>query len=254
MSGVTYRDATAIVQLVFFLPYLVSGSYLCQKHGWSRSGGWLIVVIFSVLRLISASFQIATIWHPTRSVYSGALVTASIGVGPLVGISIGMLRRLNGHLPRQIPRLVFVLLFAASLTGIGIASGSSSITPPANSPSPFVPNALTKTAIIIFTVEYLVTGGLFFYILSNKQYLPGQEVRLLASVALSAPFVIIRLIYGLLASFSPDLRFNLLIGDTTLYFILSVLAEIIAVGISVVAGFILPVMPEPRTPTSRRKA
>ncbi|KAI0905632.1 hypothetical protein F4823DRAFT_610194 [Ustulina deusta] len=94
MGVVTYRDATAIVQLVFFVPYLVCGLFLCHKHGWRQRGGWFIIVLFSVLRIIGAAFQLVTISQPTRSIYAGALVTEAIGIAPLIGISIGMLARL----------------------------------------------------------------------------------------------------------------------------------------------------------------
>ncbi|KAI1364091.1 hypothetical protein F5Y08DRAFT_307902 [Xylaria arbuscula] len=244
MGTVTYRDATAIVQLIFFASYLPCGLFLCHKHGWRRRGGWLIIVLFSILRIIGAGFQLATISTPTRSVYAGALVTESIGVAPLIGISIAMLGRSNGHLERPIHRIFFVLLFVASLTGIGIASGSASIPVPSGSPSPFTANYLTKTAVAIFTAEYVVTGVMFFVIFVRRIDIPSLERRLLVCVAVCPPFVVARLVYGLLAAFSGDLKFNLLIGDTTIYFILSVLAEIIAVGISVVVGLSLPKMTE----------
>jgi hypothetical protein len=94
MPDITFRDATAIVQLVFFVPYLACGFFLCRKHGWHRSGGWSIIVIFSVLRIIGAAFQLVTISQPTRSIYAGALVTEAIGIAPLIGINAGMLARL----------------------------------------------------------------------------------------------------------------------------------------------------------------
>lgn len=140
----------------------------------------------------------------------------------------------NEHLHKPIHRITFILVFIATLAGIGIASGSASVPVPANSPSPFASNYLTKTAVIIFTVEYCLSGLLFAIIFRQRVDIPLSEIRLLVCVAVCSPFVIIRLIYGLLAAFSSDLKFNLLVGDTTIYFILSVLVEIIAVGISVV--------------------
>ncbi|KAI0197521.1 hypothetical protein F4808DRAFT_438948 [Astrocystis sublimbata] len=240
MTDVTFRDATAIVQLLFFVLYLVCALILCRRHGWHRSGGWSIIVIFSLLRLIGASFQLVTLSHPTRDIYAGALVTESIGIAPLIGISAGMLTRLNDHLYRQIHRIYFVLIFAASLTGIGLASGSAAITPPPNSPSPFVANYLTKAANVVFATGFAGIVVIFFVILAHKVELPRMEVRLLAAVATASPFVAIRLVYGLLFAFSPDLRFNILVGSTLIYFLLSTIPEIIAVGISVVVGLTLP--------------
>lgn len=153
----------------------------------------------------------------------------------------------NGHLQRPIHKIYFILLFVASLTGIGIASGSASVPVPPGSPSPFISNYLTKTAVAIFTAEYVATGVVFLAIFVQRIDIPSLEKRLLVCVAVCAPFVIVRLVYGLLAAFSEDLKFNLLIGNTTIYFILSVLAEIIAVGISVVVGLSLPKTLEPDT-------
>ncbi|KAK5633298.1 hypothetical protein RRF57_009012 [Xylaria bambusicola] len=146
----------------------------------------------------------------------------------------------NGHLQRPIHKFFFILLFIASLTGIGIASGSASVPVPPGSPSPFISNYLTKTAVVIFTAEYLAAGLIFFIIFAQSIDIPSTEVRLLTCVAVCSPLIIARLVYGLLAAFSNDLRFNLLIGNTTIYFVLSVLTEIIAVGISVVVGLSLP--------------
>ncbi|KAI1186489.1 hypothetical protein F5B17DRAFT_403568 [Nemania serpens] len=243
MGGVGFRDATAIVQLVFFVPYLTCALFLCHKHGWYRSGGWSIILIFSLLRIIGASFQLVTISHPTRSIYAGALVTEAIGIAPLIGISAGMLRRLNGYLRKPIHRAFFVLIFIASLTGIGIASGSAGITPPPNSLSPFVANYLTKAADVIFAAEFVGTIALFFILLAHQAEIPRVEIRLLVAVAACSPFVAIRLVYGLLFAFSGELRFNILAGSTLIYFLLSVIAEIIAVTISVVVGLSLPKAP-----------
>ncbi|KAI0432012.1 hypothetical protein F5Y09DRAFT_329958 [Xylaria sp. FL1042] len=143
MSHLTFRDATAIVQLILFVVYLASGIFLCHKHRRRRSGGWSIIVIFSLLRIIGASFQLATIFFPTRSEYAGALVTESIGIAPPIGTSAAMLARL--------------------LTGVGVASASASVPTPPNSPSPFVANHLTKVADVIFTVEFFVYGLLFAF-------------------------------------------------------------------------------------------
>lgn len=90
----TYRDGVAVIQLFFFSIYLCLGFVLCRRHGFRRSEGWVILLTFSILRLLGASFQLASINHPTDSVYGGALICEGIGLVPLTLLNLALFRRL----------------------------------------------------------------------------------------------------------------------------------------------------------------
>ena len=90
----TYRDGVAVIQLCFFAIFLVFAFVLCQRHGYRRSEGWVILITFSLLRLLGASFQIASINYPTDSVYGGTLICEQIGLAPLTLLNIGLFGRL----------------------------------------------------------------------------------------------------------------------------------------------------------------
>jgi hypothetical protein len=89
----TYRDGVAVLQLVAFVVYLGCAFLLCSRHGFSRSSGWVILITFSLLRILGASFQLATINYPGRAAYGGALICQSIGLSPLTVLNIGLLSR-----------------------------------------------------------------------------------------------------------------------------------------------------------------
>lgn len=89
----TYRDGVAVAQMVCFAIFLGFGFLLCSRHGFSRSSGWLILLTFSILRLLASAFQLATINYPSRSVYGGALICQSIGLSPLTVLNLGLLSR-----------------------------------------------------------------------------------------------------------------------------------------------------------------
>jgi hypothetical protein len=89
----TYRDGVAVIQLVAFTIYLAFSFVLCWRHGFRRSEGWVILVTFSILRMLAACFQLATINHPTRSIYGGALICQGIGLAPLTLLNIGLFGR-----------------------------------------------------------------------------------------------------------------------------------------------------------------
>lgn len=89
-----YRDGTALLQLFFFVLYLVSAIFLIKKNRAGRDGTWYIYITFSLLRIIGAGFQFATIYHRQYEVVAGAVVCAAIGVAPLTMLNIGMVERL----------------------------------------------------------------------------------------------------------------------------------------------------------------
>jgi hypothetical protein len=90
----TYRDGVAVIQLFFFSIFLCLAFVLCHRHGYRRSEGWFILIPFSILRLLGAGFQLASINHPTDSIYGGALICEGIGLAPLTLLNLGLFGRL----------------------------------------------------------------------------------------------------------------------------------------------------------------
>jgi hypothetical protein len=93
-SVFTYRDGVAVIQLVAFTIYLGFAFVLCWRHGFRRMEGWVILVPFSILRVLAGCFQLATINHRTRSIYGGALICQGIGLAPLTLLNIGLFVRM----------------------------------------------------------------------------------------------------------------------------------------------------------------
>lgn len=89
----TYRDGVAVIQLVFFATYLCFGIVLCVRHGFRRSEGWVILVTFSILRVLAASFQLASINSPSNATYGGALICQGIGLAPLTLLNLSLFVR-----------------------------------------------------------------------------------------------------------------------------------------------------------------
>jgi hypothetical protein len=90
----TYRNGVAVIQLFFFSIFFCFAFVLCHRHGFRRSEGWLVLIPFSILRLLGAAFQIASINYPTDSIYGGALICEGIGLAPLTLLNLGLFGRL----------------------------------------------------------------------------------------------------------------------------------------------------------------
>lgn len=90
---ITYRDGVAIFQVVAFVPTLAFGIILAMRHGFAKSSGWVLLITFSLCRLIGAICQLIAISHPSTGVYTAAIVCISIGLSPLTLICLGLLTR-----------------------------------------------------------------------------------------------------------------------------------------------------------------
>lgn len=100
------------------------------------------------------------------------------------------------------------------------------------------PGALVKVSmgifIAVFVITALITSRLFFTL--NSRLRRFQKKLFLAS-ALSAPFLVVRMVYSALGDYdSNDNRFSLLNGNTTIYLCMDVLEEIAAMVITMALG------------------
>jgi hypothetical protein len=111
---------------------------------------------------------------------------------------------------------------------------------------PFDLNPETKAAIVIFCSVF-VTVVIFLCIISLQiSHIRSGEKRLLLAVAISSPFLSIRLVYSLLCDFSRNNNFNPYFGNTTIYLCMAVLEEL-AVATTctcIVTGLTLQVIPK----------
>ena len=90
---ISYREAIAIVQVIFFVPACIGGIILASRHGFAKSSGWVLLITFSLLRLIGAIFEIISVDKPTKPVITGAIVCISIGLSPLTLMALGLTSR-----------------------------------------------------------------------------------------------------------------------------------------------------------------
>ncbi|KUJ22316.1 uncharacterized protein LY89DRAFT_575798 [Mollisia scopiformis] len=237
----TYRDAVAIIQLVPFTIYLGFAFALCFRHGFRRSEGWIILVTFSTLRVLAASFQLASINDPTNSVYGGALICQGIGLAPLTLLNFALFVRVNKFV-NTIHQKIFSAISLLAIAGIVLAiyGGIES----ANSPT-LATNDLLKASVILFVASYLAFVCIFLIFLRQWHIIPSGEQKLLLCFAYCAPFMVVRFLFSILGTYVESLRsqFGVLTGDVTVFLCMAVLEEIIVVALFVYTGMRLERLP-----------
>ena len=147
---------------------------------------------------------------------------------------------IEGRIPLRPLTLVTILAFIGLFLGIAgvstanvtyaVVDGHLSYT--------YHPGTLVKASmgifIAVFVITALITSWLLFTLQSRSRRF--QKKLFLAS-ALSAPFLVVRLVYSALGDYDfNDDRFALLNGNTTIYLCMDVLEEIAAMVITMALG------------------
>ncbi|RDW88755.1 hypothetical protein BP6252_00787 [Coleophoma cylindrospora] len=247
--AVSYRNAVSIAELVVYLPSLAVALLLCSRHGFGRSSSFFFLVIFALARVIGPCMELATISDPTNvGLYEGVVILQSIGLSPLMMSTTGLLSRLLGNIQKstdtflktQMLQLVELVIIVALILGIvggvqsssGIAQGS------------YHPNGLNKVGIALFIASFaaivLATIALTFSVAHADQ----GEKRILVAVAISLPFMLVRLFYSIMVTYTTDKTFNQLTGSVTVLLCVALIEEFIIVVIYEVVGLTLPQVPK----------
>ncbi|CZR60777.1 uncharacterized protein PAC_10673 [Phialocephala subalpina] len=242
---ISYREAIAITQVVFFAPALLGGIFLALRHGFSKSSGWVLLITFSLLHLIGAILEIISIEHPSKSVITGALVCISIGISSLTLICLGLLARVNQSAEMPISRSIFQILSTISLAGLCLGVyGGTQLADTTNAANFTYYISYSKIAIGIFTGIFVVAFLMFLFLTTKLSYIPPGEKRLLLAVGLSYPILVIRFTYSLFVDFAGDKKFNSFFRDATFYLCMAVLTEFVVVVICEMTGFALRKLPK----------
>lgn len=93
MGSVTYRDGISILELIAYLPALFVAALLVYRYGIRRSGGFIFLVIFTIVRIVGACCELATINNASTGLYIAAAICSSIGLSPLLMTCSGLLSR-----------------------------------------------------------------------------------------------------------------------------------------------------------------
>ncbi|KAH8171985.1 hypothetical protein LIA77_08753 [Sarocladium implicatum] len=242
MAHLNDQDRIAAFQLAIWTIFLFGAIFLCTKHGFSRSSGWVLLVILSLARIIGSSMRLATINDPTNvDLYTGWAVCSGLGLGILVGVGVGVMGRLLDSIRRErghalittnmqrIVKLVTlgaIVLFIVGGTQADYTMGKDGV-PKIEYPTLSKVGVGIMIAILVFSVLEAL------YLTTVRSSIPEGEKRILAAVWLAMPFVVMRLVYSVilvLGGYSPSTWFSL--G-------MEVIMEIIATIIFEVMGFTL---------------
>ncbi|KAL1894922.1 hypothetical protein Sste5346_005609 [Sporothrix stenoceras] len=258
--SLTIYNKISIIQLVFFVPSLAIAIILSYRHGLRRSAGWIYLVILSLMRIIGASMELATISSPDNvSLLTGAQILQNIGLSPLILLLLGLITRIYTGMPENrrpsIPNarilrlLQLLVLVGLILSIVGGTSMSSTVGDELNKGETisYTVNSESKAGIALMIIGYVLLLLSALVISTKLGAIVDGEKRLLLAVFVVLPFVFVRLLYSILSAFdSSNANFRQFGGSTSAGYVvlgMCTVMEIISVIIFEVVGMTLPYVP-----------
>lgn len=245
--ALTERHGIAVAEIVVYVPALAIAVFLTIRHGFGRNVGWLYMILLSLIRLVGASMLLATIAQPRNiNLYVGVIVTERIGLSPLILVQLGLLSRLLVSMRKALSsstilkpmhlRLVQLVIALGLILGTVGGSQMSTSASGATQPSSTTSVAGMALNIVGFALLVLAAGATAMQI----SHAAEGEKRILLAVALSLPFILVRVIYSAVGTFdSGNLDFQPSQGNPGVALGMSVIMEIIVVVIVEAVGLTL---------------
>ena len=157
----------------------------------------------------------------------------------------------NDYSKRPTNQQVFRLIGLISLVGVilAIVGGVNSST----SGMPTKVDTKTKVGVVLFALTWLALCILLAMIATRISAVEPGEKRLVLAVAISVPFVFVRLLYSFLAAFSKHEQFSSMTGSVTINLCMAIIEEFVVVMVLLGTGFTLRVLPKIATASPASK-
>jgi hypothetical protein len=243
----TNSNILSIIELTFYAPTTVLSLILCIRHccrGGRSQIAWIFLYLYCHIRVTEAALGLATITFPSVAIYGTSILFSLIGFPTLLLTTLGLLNRVYNALATKYPTRVkagyFWLLQIPLEAAIGICAKGASNSTADLSNGPYRVQIWTKVGVTLCTFGFLVMAILTCCMGRRRSHLEPDEWRLLHTVIRSMPFLFIRLIYTILATFMDRNVFRTFEGDVLVVGLMAVLPESIVVVVYVVEGFMMP--------------
>ncbi|KAI1302640.1 hypothetical protein F5Y03DRAFT_361388 [Xylaria venustula] len=249
------HNIISIVQIIFFIPALAIALLLGKRHGFGRNAGWLLMIIFSLIRIIGASLQLAATAQPDNlGLYFGALTLQGVGLSPFIVVMLAFINRALSATSQASTviinpatlRLASLLVIVSVALGIygGTSAGDNYAETGVYKVSTYS-EAATILVIIGFVIVVLATILLGF----NISHVEPGEKRVVLTVALSLPFLLVRVIYQAVGTFQPHSAFSSVTGNINVLIGAAIVEEFIITLIVEGLGLTFNVRPKSDAPS-----
>ncbi|TVY48631.1 hypothetical protein LOCC1_G003105 [Lachnellula occidentalis] len=268
--GNKIREGIAIVDLVLYIPLLITVIFVLIRHGFQKQLGWIYLLIFTVVRSAGAVMELLYIHDPSNSTYlEWSMILASVGLSPLLLASLGLLKRVidctSTHVSSGEPnvivsalserlriikrlsgkatansrrsRLIQLLQLPTTIALILCVVGGMDAVSSSSTPSEIKTGLKdTKWGMGIFIVIYILLCILTIVSTFEIRKTVSGERRVLLAVIIALPLIGSRLLWSVLCAFKGGKIFNIENGSAVVQIAMADVEEFIIVFLYVIAG------------------
>ncbi|KAI0133978.1 hypothetical protein BJ170DRAFT_575507 [Xylariales sp. AK1849] len=244
------RATVSVIELVFYFPALIASSILVLRLGSSRSAGWTYTLAICLIRIIGSITQLVSMNSPSTGIITAMFILDSVGVSPLLFATIGLLSRYlqwvnaESQQRRLFGFLQFHTLHILVLVGLVLSIiGGTNV-----SPAPDGTIAIqdtTKVGVLLYLVALSVITIMLLLSISHIASVPEKERLVPVAVGIAIPFILVRVIYSILAAFLNNSTFSIVHGSVEVWTGMTVPEQFIVVIIYISLGFRLDQVDSP---------
>ncbi|KAG6989855.1 hypothetical protein G7Y79_00062g093330 [Physcia stellaris] len=235
--AVGYRQGVSIAVLIYYVPALAIAIFLSIRHGFRRASGWRFMIVFTLARVLGSCLELATISQPRNySLYIGYATLINIALSPLELVAYGLMSRVITSINRskntivtprhmRLAELLITVGLILSIVG-GVNAGTDF-----SKTGVYKTQTLSKVGLALLIAAFGILCAITAVLSQSIRHAEEGEKRILFAVAASLPFLLVRLIYSILAVFAKEKSFSLYNGNVTILLCVALLEEAVIVAI-----------------------
>ncbi|THH27109.1 hypothetical protein EUX98_g7078 [Antrodiella citrinella] len=256
--GLDARGGISVLQLLIYIPILVFSAILVKRHGFRKQGGWIFLLILSIVRIIGSGAHIAAELSsdPSVGLITTFLILDNVGLSPLIGCTIGFLTTVGAGTFDNDKRFTLglrLLGLLATIATILTIVGAIDVSDAKDQSD--INSAINYRHIggIMYLLLFLFVVMTYGFFWSNKDSIALTKRALFVGLSAVLPLLFIRTLYSLLSDFAPIAippatattnslsKFSNTTGSWEIYLVMSVICEVASVVTYLVVGMRTPV-------------
>lgn len=233
----------AIVEIIAYIPLALVSFFVTLRYGFSRKGGWVLLLGFAIIRSLGAILTIVSEEesNPSSGILTAAGILQALGLSPLLLATHAFVTQLSDRALPNLSRilhlvriLIVVGIIFAVLGGIDQAPGNSASKMNSG-------HNLSKIGTALFLGGYIAIFGIHVLLWTVKSELPPVHRKFLRNISIALPFLAVRVAYSMLSAFNPpNSEFSTTHGKWQIYLVMTLIMEFIVVCIYMVSGLTIP--------------